>query len=195
MYAPRHAAVAADQQPARGARQARALAHGSPPRGAARPRAADGRRWPAEHGNRPNGRGVAGDGQVVARAVCVGGPEGPWRRAPRARAQASDQPGEDRRDRPRDAARQAARRDALELPHDGESPRSQPRHGAARLVRARPATAPRQDVRALQRQALRGEARRRRRPLSQSARAGRSCCAWTRSPRSRRWIAPSHRCR
>ena len=51
------------------------------------------------------------------------------------------------------------------------------------------------DVQDLERPALRGEARRRRRALSRTRPSGPSCSASTRRPRSRRSTAPSRACR
>ena len=51
------------------------------------------------------------------------------------------------------------------------------------------------DVQVLHRPRARGEDPRRRRALPGPARRTRSCCASTRSPRSRRWTAPSRSCR
>ena len=109
--------------------------------------------------------------------------------------QALDPDGEGGRDRARDAAREACGGDALELPLDGQGPGCQPGDGAADLVRARAQAASGQDVQALQRQAVRGEARRRGRPVPEPAGAGDRARAWTRRARSRRSTAPSRRCR
>lgn len=50
-------------------------------------------------------------------------------------------------------------------------------------------------VQDLHRPAVRGEGRRRRRFVTRSARTGRWCSAWTRSPRSRPWTVHSRSCR
>ena len=86
-----------------------------------------------------------------------------------ARAQAVDPTGEGRGDRARDTAREAARGDALELSFDGQGAGRQPGDGAADLVGARVEAPPGGDVQALERQAVRGEARRCRRPVSEPA--------------------------
>ena len=73
-------------------------------------------------------------------------------------------------DRPVDVARDAGWGDALELPHDGRSGWCVAGDGAADLVRAGSAAASGRDVQAVQRPAVRGEARRCRRPVSEPAR-------------------------
>ena len=109
-----------------------------------------------------------------------GGPGSPrrgwrsWARCAKGRGRKPSIPaGEGRGDRGGDAARQAARRDALELPVDGKGAGRQPGHGAADLVRQGAPAAPGGDVQALQRQAVRGEARRRRGPVPEPAGQGR----------------------
>src|SRR5512135_2685590 len=106
-------------------------------------------------------------------------------------AQAVDSRGDRGRDRAGDVARDAAGGDALVHPHDGGPGRSQPGHRAPGLAGPRAATASGGDVQAVERSAVRGETRRRGRPVPEPAGQRPWCSAWMRKARYRRWTAPS----
>src|SRR3954468_16322142 len=108
-------------------------------------------------GWRPVRRGRAG--QVRA------GPRGPG-------PQEHDPAGDDRRDRGSDAELPSAGANPLELPDHGRGYRSVEIDCAAGVVGAGAQTAPGRDVQAVQRSEVRGEARRRRRALFESAAEG-----------------------
>ena len=76
-------------------------------------------------------------------------------------------------------------RHALVHARDGRRGRAVADGGVADLARVRAAAAPHRDVQALDRSAVHREGPRRRRPLPRRRPSGRSCCASTRSPRSR----------
>ena len=141
------------------------------------------------------GGGRADDGEGVAGAVLRGWAEGLLERAAGAGPQAVDPGGEGRGDRPLDVARDAAGRDALELPDDGRPGWRVAGDGAADLVRAGSAAASRRDVQALKRPAVRGEARRCRRPVPEPAGERDRAVHGREEPDPGAWTAPSRRCR
>src|SRR5512142_647524 len=150
-----------------------AVGHSAVSGGATGAGAADGGGRPAECADRRRGGGDGGHRAGVADAVRRGG-AGQVRASARGPgAQAVDSRGDRGRDRAGDVARDAAGGDALVHPHDGGPCRSQPGHRAPGLAGPRAATASGGDVQAVHRSAVRGETRRRGRPVPEPAGQGR----------------------
>ena len=85
-------------------------------------------------------------------------------------------------------------------PRTGRGPRwpsgrAEQVHDRPDLAQVRPQAALNRHVQAVHRPAVRGEGRRCRRPVPPPAGDRRWCCAWMRSPASRRWTGPSRCCR
>ena len=143
--------------------------------------------------DRRAGRGVAADGDRLAGPV-------PAQRAGRAgRRAALGAAAHDRsrgdRGRDAEAAAEEARGDALVDPAAGPAPGDRRRHGGQGVAGVRGAAVAGGDVPVLHRP----RAGRPRSPTWSGCtwrrRRTRSCCAWTRSPRSRRWTGPRRSCR
>ena len=135
-----------------------------------------------------------GDGRQMAPALCRAARGRPARRAASRRA-AHDRRCPDRSGDRADPGEPARGCHPLEFARHGEGQRPVGLERAAHLARLRPAAAPDGDLQALHRSGLRGQGARRGRPLCLAAGSMPSCCASTRSPRSRRSTAASRCCR
>ena len=115
------------------------------------------------------------------------------REAPRPAA--VDPAGQGRGGRHRHPGGAAPGRDALVAGLDGPAQRPVGVHGRPDLAEVRPEAAPHRRVQAVDRPAVRGEGRRRRRPLPQPAGEGRGAVRGREVGRSRPWTGPSRCCR
>ena len=117
-----------------------------------------------------------------------------WRIAPRSgRPRELDHRGD--RDRDAEAAAEEAGRDALVEPAAGRPAEDQQHHGGPGVAGLRDQAVEGGVVPVLHRPRAGREGHRHLRALPGARRRTRSCCAWTRSPRSRRWTAPCRSCR
>ena len=134
------------------------------------------------------------DGRQVAGPVRGPAAGGPGRRAPAGPA-AVDPAGQGRRGDHRHAGGDTERCHALVEDLDGAAGRPVALDDRADLAPVRPQTASAGRVQALHRPAVRGQSRRCRRPLPQSAGEGGGAVRGREDARCRRWTAPSRCCR